>query len=205
MSKRNSYPAPFGPAWVQPGEATLGPAYQRYRAAFDAWHESASPSERVARESAAERALANPRRDSLVSEPRRCVAPLEYYARLGDANRYEVRRGVRVEIGDSETFDGVPILGWDCSVAQAKALTDRLGLRVDWAGAWDARAEEDAGYTEAQVMAPLGQAAEIVARVNDAEEQFCGADATEEREVEGLVMPLCSEHARELDDERTSN
>jgi hypothetical protein len=31
---------------------------------------------------------------------------------------------------------------------------------------------------------------------------LCGAPATAERTVEGLVCPLCAEHAAELDEER---
>lgn len=41
-----------------------------------------------------------------------------------------------------------------------------------------------------------------VAPLDDEGVRLCGADAPEERTVEGLVMPLCAEHARELDEER---
>lgn len=33
---------------------------------------------------------------------------------------------------------------------------------------------------------------------------LCGKDAETTREVAGLVMPLCAEHARELDDENAA-
>ena len=34
--------------------------------------------------------------------------------------------------------------------------------------------------------------------------RLCGADATEEQTVQGIVMPLCVAHARELDAEDAS-
>ena len=34
--------------------------------------------------------------------------------------------------------------------------------------------------------------------------RLCGADATEEQTVQGIVMPLCAAHARELDAEDAS-
>jgi len=38
----------------------------------------------------------------------------------------------------------------------------------------------------------------------DGEVLLCGEGAAEERTVEGLVMPLCADHARELDEERAA-
>lgn len=44
-----------------------------------------------------------------------------------------------------------------------------------------------------------------VAPVDNGDGRLCGADATVEHTIEGIVMPLCAEHAAELDRERVEN
>lgn len=54
-------------------------------------------------------------------------------------------------------------------------------------------------------MSPVGVWVESLGdyiTVGSIDGQVCGEDATEEREVEGIVCPLCAHHARELDAER---
>jgi hypothetical protein len=55
----------------------------------------------------------------------------------------------------------------------------------------------------AREMAHAHHAGEWEVR-EQAEETLCGRDAITERTVEGLVMPLCEEHAAELDAEGTN-
>lgn len=54
-------------------------------------------------------------------------------------------------------------------------------------------------------IALVSELRRCVAPLDDDGERLCGADATEERTVEDLVMPLCAEHARELDEERAAD
>jgi hypothetical protein len=42
-----------------------------------------------------------------------------------------------------------------------------------------------------------------VAPLDDDGDRLCGEPATEDREVDGLLMPLCWQHAHELDEERS--
>lgn len=48
-------------------------------------------------------------------------------------------------------------------------------------------------------------ASRCVAPLDDAGERLCGRPATERRTVEGIVMPLCAEHAAEFDREQTED
>ncbi len=52
---------------------------------------------------------------------------------------------------------------------------------------------EDGNWTLARCIAPMS---------DDVDPRLCGAPATEERDVEGLVCALCAKHAAEMDAER---
>jgi hypothetical protein len=58
------------------------------------------------------------------------------YARLGDAGSYEVVRGARVECGDCDSYDGVPLLIYN-DEDEARGFCERLGISVDWSSRSD--------------------------------------------------------------------
>jgi hypothetical protein len=72
--------------------------------------------------------------------------------RTGDARGYDVVRGVRVECGDGESYDGCSILVWDCPIAEARAYAAEHGLSVDWAAMWDSQIPSLDGCVEAPVV-----------------------------------------------------
>lgn len=72
--------------------------------------------------------------------------------------------------------------------ASARAIETATGVRTEEADA--APVVDQAAPEPRRCMAPL-----------DDDEHLCGAPATEQRQVAGIVVDLCAEHAREFDED----
>jgi hypothetical protein len=112
-------------------------------------------------------------------EPRRCVAPVDAVPQtmtLGEA--VKLVRGLADRLASVAPTEAHPDLradDWDIEIG-AHSVTGRLY--------WDHGDEDKLD------VAPI--------------DPLCGKDATTERTVEGVVMPLCEEHAAEIDAEKSN-